>query len=613
MATVAVPEPEEIRPARKIAALAVGGVFGVAAATATIFELGYAPSDEPDTLSVVRGLVVLSYVAVGMYSSWRSPGSRFGLLLIAVGLLYPVTSLTASHDELPYTVGRVTHAAFIVFLAFVLLCFPRDTLGSLIERRVIGFLSITTGLLWIATLPVVRDLPPAGPLTDCEGSCPDNALRLVTAPHWVSSALRSAITIVTAVGLLAVAAVLIGKARTPVRVRRRLVVPVMCCAVVLAVNYSVFILLREFGPNDPLRGLKVVGGIAALAIPGAMLVGQIRGRFVAATSLNQLILRVRDNPITPARVELLLREALGDRLLQLALWDPTRNGYVDVNQQALDLPTDLEDLRVTALDRQGKPFAALIHDATLDANDSVAQGLASTSLLLLENSQLAEELRASRARIVASAQRERLRLERNLHDGAQQRLFAIQVRLDAAREESSDEQLVVELEKLAADAAAAVSELRELAHGLYPTVLRERGLVEGIRAHVRGAAIPIEEVDRGLGRLPSTVEEALYFFVLEAVQNATKHAGRGASVTITLERTGRDVVVIVADDGRGFDPAVIVQDIGLVNMRDRIGAVGGELEIRSQPGRGTTLRARVPVASLASEEARMQEDPTNLA
>src|SRR5207247_3772335 len=107
--------------------------------------------------------------------------------------------------------------------------------------------------------------------------------------------------------------------------------------------------------------------------------------------------------------------------------------------------------------------------------------------------------------------------------------------------------------------------------------------------------------------------EALYFFVLEPVQNATKHAGRGARVTITLERTGRDVVVIVADDGRGFDPAVIVQDIGIVNMRDRIGAVGGELEIRSQPGRGTTLRARVPVASLASEEARTQEDPTDLA
>jgi signal transduction histidine kinase len=213
-----------------------------------------------------------------------------------------------------------------------------------------------------------------------------------------------------------------------------------------------------------------------------------------------------------------------------------------------------------------------------------------------------EELRVSRARIAESAQQERLRLERNLHDGAQQRLLAIQIKLEAARERAGGE-LARELEEVAADASAAVEDLRALAHGLYPAVLHEQGLGVALRSIAYEAAIRVDVDDRAAPRCSPSVEEAVYFTALQAVQNATKHAGRGARVTITLEPSTNGLAFAVADDGAGFDPARPGDEgIGIVSMRDRIGAVGGELTIVSAPGQGTTVRGAVPLRALGRPE-----------
>ena len=212
-----------------------------------------------------------------------------------------------------------------------------------------------------------------------------------------------------------------------------------------------------------------------------------------------------------------------------------------------------------------------------------------------------EELRASRARIAESAQQERLRLERNLHDGAQQRLLAIQIKLEAAREHA-DGELARELEEVAADASAAVEDLRALAHGLYPAVLHEQGLGVALRSIAYEAAIRVDVDDRAAPRCSPPVEQAVYFTALEAVQNATKHAGRGARVTVTLEPSTDGLAFAVADDGAGFDPARQGDGFGIVSMRDRIGAVGGELTIVSAPGQGTTVRGVVPLRALGRPE-----------
>jgi signal transduction histidine kinase len=593
MATMAAPGLEVTRSPR-LTTIGLGVLVGAAATAVTASGLADGEQHGADALSVSRGLVVALYAGVGTYTSWRRPGSRFGLMMIAVGPLYAVAALAASDDELVHTVGRVALAAFALGLAYVLLCFPHDHLGSQVERRVMATFSAASLVVWLVALPLVEKLPPGGPLTDCGDTCPDNAFRVVSTSNSLTSALGALVTAVTAAGLLGVTAVLVGRVRSPVSLERSLVLPVTTCAAVLAVNYSLFTVLREADVGSPVRGLQIVGAAVAFAIPIAMFLGQIRGRLFAATSLSHLVARASGQPVTPALVERLLREAFGDRLLLLALWDPIRGEYVDVHGRPIEVPTDRQDLRVTSVSREGRIFAAVIHDAALDEDDNVAQGLAATSLMLLENTQLADELRASRARIVSSAQRERLRLERNLHDGAQQRLFAIQIKLDAASEQTENEELATELAEIAADAAAAVEELRELAHGLYPTVLRERGLADGLRSIAYGSAVPVRVVDRGVGRCSATVEEAVYYCAREAIQNASKHAGRGAQVTATLERRSMDLEFTVEDNGRGFDVEGHSGGVGFMNMRDRIGAVGGEVEVRSQPGSGTRVHAVVP-------------------
>jgi signal transduction histidine kinase len=229
--------------------------------------------------------------------------------------------------------------------------------------------------------------------------------------------------------------------------------------------------------------------------------------------------------------------------------------------------------------------------------------VASAARLALENERLQaetraqlEELRASRARIIETGDTERRRLERDLHDGAQQRLMAIQIKLRLVEERVADPELAAELDAISDQAADAVEDLRALAHGIYPPALRQFGLVDALLAFSMTAQIPIEIVDEGIGRCPRTVEAAIYFCAMEAVQNATKHAGSGARVTVTLGRDGQRVRFAVADDGVGMDHASAAGGEGLTSMRDRIGAVNGEFEILSAAGHGTTIRGTVPLA-----------------
>jgi len=309
----------------------------------------------------------------------------------------------------------------------------------------------------------------------------------------------------------------------------------------------------------------------------------------------QLIADVSGGPATPTRVQSLLRDALGDPRLTLAVRDRAGGAYVDTEGNTVELPEDRSDLSVTSVERDGQPVAVVVHDAAIHDGE-MTKCLAAVSFMLLEHAHLVEELRASRARCVADAQRERLRVEGNLHDGTQGRLLDIQIRLEAARELATDERLVEGLQMLASDTAAAVEDLRAVARGLYPTVLRERGLPDALRTVARGAAAPATIVDRGVPRCDSTVEEAIYFCVLEAIQNSTKHAGEHAQVTVVLEPRGANLEFSVMDAGAGFDVSRHTSGIGMLSMRDRIGAVGGELVVASEPGRGTTVRGVVPVA-----------------
>ena len=218
----------------------------------------------------------------------------------------------------------------------------------------------------------------------------------------------------------------------------------------------------------------------------------------------------------------------------------------------------------------------------------------SSSTLQLEYLRLVEELRASRLRVVQAAECERRRLERDLHDGAQQRLVEIQVRLGFARTLVDRADLASELDALQEAAEAALDELRTLARGIYPSTLRDLGPAAALRTLVLRSPVPIRVLDEGIGRASAAIEAALYFCAREAIQNATKHAGPRASVTATLAPRRGAIDLTISDDGVGISPGAASTGIGIRGMHDRVEAVGGRLEIFSGPGLGTCIRASIP-------------------
>ena len=207
------------------------------------------------------------------------------------------------------------------------------------------------------------------------------------------------------------------------------------------------------------------------------------------------------------------------------------------------------------------------------------------------------ELQASRARIVAASDQSRRRIERDLHDGAQQHLVAMAVRIGLARSilEEDPTQAGPLLDELRRDVQATLDELRGLAHGIYPPLLRDRGLGEALRNASTRFALPVE-IDVDLAeRPPADLEAAVYFCCLEAVNNAAKHAGDGATITVTVSEEASWLTFSVADDGLGFDVSSVAGGQGFDNMRDRVGAYGGDLVVESTPGQGACIRGRMPL------------------
>jgi signal transduction histidine kinase len=252
--------------------------------------------------------------------------------------------------------------------------------------------------------------------------------------------------------------------------------------------------------------------------------------------------------------------------------------------------TDEEERVLTELARQ---VALALHNTRLD---TALQ--ASLDDLRVAN----EQLRASRARIVAAADQSRRRIERDLHDGAQQRLVALAVKLGLARQllDKDPSKIAQMLEDLRAETQSTLTELRELAHGIYPPLLMDRGLPEALTAAANRALLPTA-VRADVGRYPSEVEAAVYFCILEAMQNAGKHAGDGARIEVKVFDVDGDLRFDVTDDGAGFDATSdAVHGHGFVNMADRLGAIGGSLDVRSAAGEGTTISGTIPAAATAS-------------
>jgi signal transduction histidine kinase len=238
------------------------------------------------------------------------------------------------------------------------------------------------------------------------------------------------------------------------------------------------------------------------------------------------------------------------------------------------------------------------------AGERLVRDVAAQAGLVLRNVALIGDLRASRQRLVAAADEARRGLERNLHDGAQQQLVALRITLGLARQAAASSPEVAEmLAQTEQQAAEAVEELRELAHGIYPPLLADLGLTAALEAQARKAAIPVAVEAPGVGRYPREIEAALYFCVLEALQNVAKYA-QASAARVTLGHDGRFLAFTVEDDGKGFDRATTPAGSGLQGITDRLAALGGTIDITSAPGHGTRVTGRVPAAHDTSADGR---------
>lgn len=598
MATVAVVEPAvgRDRESRTRVALAVS-LAGLVASGLTVWACANSPILVDATGTALwRSAFVASYVAVGTYSWWRRPDSRLGPLVAGVGFLYAAASLNASGAPLAYTLGMVVWVAVIVYLAYVYLCFPRGRLESATERGFVLALVVSTAVVWGLILALSPTLPLGGAFNDCGTRCPPNSLQIFPGNAGVGAALNAAFNVVTTISLIGIAMLIFHKARSTADITRRAMAPLTVAFIANIVEFVVFLFVGSAYPQTR-DVFKIADGVVTLAVPFAMLAGQLRSHAFAATSLGQLWLRAGAQPMTPATVQDLIGDALGDPTLRIAVWDPEMATYVGVGGESVALPRDGGERGVTYVARNGWPVAVLTHDRAIQTDSDVVEALAETSLALVENWRLVEELRASRSRLIKAAELERRRLERDLHDGAQQSLVAIQVKVAMAQEATDPRDLERQLGAIEREAEAAVEQLRRLAHGIYPPELHDFGLAVALRALADASPIPIRISSTGVGRYPEEIEAAIYYCACEAIQNAGKHAGPGANVAVTLTAR-RDAIELRVDDGGvGMAHDHATKGIGIVDMRDRTEAVGGSFEINSAPGYGTSISATVPIQS----------------
>jgi signal transduction histidine kinase len=339
--------------------------------------------------------------------------------------------------------------------------------------------------------------------------------------------------------------------------------------------------------------------VVLATVPFAFLAGLLRSRVAGATAVSEVVARLGDPGARGARIYRTLADALEGTSLELAYWTPERGEYVNAEGEAVEIPPKGSQRIVTKLQSEDEQLAVLTHDASRKDERDLVRAVAAATTLTLENDRLAaqlrqnvEELRASRMRIVESGDAARRRLERDLHDGAQQRLVSLALRLQILRAAiDADPDAVRELEAARRELDQALDELRELARGIHPSVLSERGLDAALKTLAHRAPVPVELEASPGERLPDPVESASYFVVAEALTNVAKYA-QATHASVNVTRVDGKVLVEVADDGvGGADPAA---GTGLRGLVDRVSALQGTLEVESRAGEGTTVRAAIP-------------------
>jgi signal transduction histidine kinase len=560
---------------------------------AALLVLGSERERAPVAVSAAVALLVgWAYIGSGLIAGRQRPENRLGTVMVFIGFAWFATFLADAGSSLVFTVGKALESVYLLGFVYLVLAFPTGRLRSTLDR------ALVLAAVGLVTVVELAWLLFADSRSQICSDCPQNAFELTRNDGVATALLQGQRTVGVVLSVFTVALLVRRWMRASAPERR-------AGAPVLWAGSAMFAALAFSVANDifdhPLgEGPAWTREIVFASIPIAVLAVLVQRRLARGAVAGLVV------ELGTASASIELREALArtlkDPSLELAYWFPASSRYVDADGRPIELPQPGGERAATVVEREGEPIAALIHDPALAENNELVQSVCAAAALTLENARLQAELRArltelqaSRARLVHATETERRRIERDLHDGTQQRLVAIAMALGLAESKLvADQPMVQPVLREAREAlTAALAELRELTHGIRPAILVERGLTAALDDLARRAALPVR-LDVGFsGRLPEQIEGAAYFVASEALANAAKHS-HASEVRLAASREGDVLLIEVTDDGIGG--AAAGGGSGLRGLADRVEALGGRLTVSSPPGRGTAIRAEIPCA-----------------
>ena len=541
-------------------------------------------ADPPYAVLALDAAVGYAYIVAGLIAWTRSAANRTGPLLLGIGFTWFIGNFRFAPSPVA-DVALVFRDVTNVLLVYLLLAYPSGRLGSRLHRFAVA--AVGVALVGPALLVPLAGTP---------------GLTFMAVPSEPDQASLSAVVgVAFAIGLLG----LLGRrwmlASQPAR--RTLSPVVLGGAVTVAAILSVQLRQLVAVPPDVYEGISWALLVGRVLVPMGFLVGLLR-LHMARVAVADLVVRLGDMP-APENLRPALASALGDPSLEVFRWDPATSAFIDPAGGPRILLDD-ESRAVTILEGAEHPLVAIAHDPALLEDPGLVASVTSAMRLAVENERLhlaveaqLAEVRASRARIVEAGDAERKRVERNLHDGAQQRLVSLALALRLARTRLGsdvDPGVAQSLEQASDEAKAALAELRELARGIHPQILTEAGLRAAVQSLVDRSPVEVV-IDIGAGRYAPAVEGAAYFMVSEALANVAKYAGAQRAI-VRAGWLDDQLTVEVVDDGVGGADAS--RGTGLRGLGDRLASIDGWLEVISPVGGGTRLLARIPSAAPTS-------------
>ena len=584
MATPALASELTALPPRGLRAVVpwLGALGALAAAGAAGFALAAEDTDGIQLFLIIW--LAVPYIVAGTIAWSRRPDSRLGLLMVAGGSASALSGWQFAEHGGPYTIGAAFDILPAALFMHVCLAFPDGKLRSRFERvLVVAAYAAAVGLQLVKMAlggVEARNLIDVSDLPDAAGKVQHVQL------------LSISLMCLICVGVLAARRRRLGRPR-----RRSLSILIDSFAVGLVMVAALFTIGTFEGPafQEVQRATLFLLGLS----PFAFLLGLLDAR-LARSAIGELIMELRTDP-TPAALRDALAAALRDPSLKLAYWLPDFQTYVDLDGRPVELPDD-EERAATTIDRNGAPVAVLLHDRALDDERELLEAVGAAAGISLENARLhaelrarLEELRGSRARVIEAGQKERQRLERNLHDGAQQRLIALSLRLSLLEQHMSDghPEAKQQLDEARQEIALSLEELRDVARGIHPAVLSGHGLEVALESLAARAPLPVRLTIELAERLPERVEVAAYYVVSESLANVAKHS-QAREAVVSIGKARGDLIVEIVDDGIGG--ADTERGSGLRGLADRVEALGGRLRVWTPRGSGTRVQAEIPCA-----------------